>query len=526
MKLSRPLIAIAVAGLALAGCSNPSTQGNGGSGGGGGHLTVALAEEPDSLDPTVAATFVGRIVFANMCEKLFDVNSALHLVPQLAAALPTVSKDGKTYTIKLRSGVKFNDGTPFDAQAVKTTLDHYRTDPKSARASDLAVVREVKVVNPLTVQLDLSQPYAPLTSILSDRAGMILSPTQLKKLGNNFASDPVCVGPFSFVSRPSADQINLKKSQYYYDKSQVKLDTVTFQVVTQPSVRAANLRSGDIGVADRLAPPDVQSLKGNSSVQLKSVTSLGYDGISINVSNSNGAGKAPFQLVSTPLAQHPSLREAFALSLDRNTINQVVNDGQYTPGCTPISPNNPLAPTITCPSQDVKKAQQLVASSGVSTPVPVTLIVQAGNTESTKLGEVIQSMAKAAGFAVSVRPTEFTTALTQAQGGSFDTFSVGWSGRLDPDQNIAPFWSPDSTLNYTGANYPDVTKLLAQARSTTDVTQRKALYQQVCQKLLKYNNIIYLDYPKYVLGLDSNVKGVAFYGDGLIRLKDASITGN
>src|SRR5262245_41528109 len=120
----RPVIA-AVAGLAAlvtaAGCSDPT----GGGGAAGGSITVALAEQPDALDPTVASTYVGRIVFANMCEKLYDVGDGLSLEPQLATDMPEISDDGKTYTISLRDGVEFNDGTPFDAEAVKTTLEHY-----------------------------------------------------------------------------------------------------------------------------------------------------------------------------------------------------------------------------------------------------------------------------------------------------------------------------------------------------------------------------------------------------------------
>jgi peptide/nickel transport system substrate-binding protein len=523
------LVGAVLTAVVAGACSTPATSSGtsgGGSGSGstaGGTLTVALAEEPDDLDPTTAATFVGRIVFANMCEKLYDVDSSLNLIPQLATALPTISSDGKTYTIKLRSGVKFNDGTPFNAQAVKTTLMRDKTDPKSARASELDVVKTVSVINPTTVQLKLSQPYAPLTAILADRSGMIESPTQLKKLGNNFGQHPVCVGPFSFADRPSSDKIDLVKSNFYYDKSAVKLSKVTFEVVTQPNVRAANVRSGDVNVAERLAPQDVKSLQSSSSVTIRQVTSLGYDDIDINVSNSNGAAKPPFNLVNTPLAQHPELREAFALSLNRDTINNVVNDGEYAPDCTPISPDSPYAPGITCPKQDIAKARQLVAQSGVSTPIPVHMIVQASNDQATKLGEVVQSMAKQAGFAVKVTPTEFTTALTQAQAGKFDTFDIGWSGRIDPDQDISQFWEPDSTLNYTGAHDSAIESLINKARQTTNVASRKTIYRKLSEMFLQQNELIYLDHPKYALALGNNVKGVQYYADGLVRLKTASI---
>ena len=532
--MARTRLAVALAcglvlGTGLAACTAPSgTPGSstGASSGAsqGGTVTVALAEAPDALDPTVASTYVGRIVFANMCEKLYDVGQGLQIVPQLAAAAPKLSADGKTYTISLRQGVKFNDGTTFDADAVKTTLEHYMKDTKSARASELSVVQSIDVVDPSTVRLHLKTAYAPLTAIFADRSGMILSAQQLSKLGDKFGTDPVCVGPFAFKARPSSDRIELTKSTYYYEKDQVHLDGVTFLAVTQPNVRAANLRSGDVDVADRIAPPDVPALQADQTVKLSPVTSLGYQGITINVSNSSGSGK-PGGSVQTPLAQHPELREAFALTLDRDIINKVVFQGMYVPGCTPISPDSPYAPDITCPPPDLAKAKQLVQNSGLPTPIDVSLTVQAANSDATQLGTVIQSMAGKAGFRVKVAPTEFTTALTQAASGKFDSFQVGWSGRLDPDQNIAPFWGPTSTLNYSGANYSDVEQLIAKERSATDEATRKQVFQQLSESFLKHNNIIYLYHEKVIMGYRTAVTGIQYYGDGLIRLKAAARSG-
>ena len=509
--------------VVAAGCSQPGTSGSGGTSGGG-TVTVALAEAPDALDPTVAATYVGRIVFANMCEKLYDVGEGLEIVPQLASDLPEVSADGKTYTIPLREAT-FNDGTTFDAEAVKTTLEHYIEAPKSARSAELASVKSVEAVDDHTVKVELKAPYAPFTSILADRSGMILSPTQLKKLGDDFADDPVCVGPFEFKDRPSSDQIELTKSEDYYDADQVKLDGVKFLAVTQPNVRAANLRSGDVDIADRVAVPDVETLQDEQGVELEPVTSLGYQGITINVSNTSGAGTPSDRPADNPLASSPELREAFALSLDRDTINDVVYQGQYVPGCTPISPDSPYAPDIECPEQDLDRARQLVEKSGVPTPIPLELVVEAANSESAKLGTVIQSMAKEAGFDVKVRPTEFTTALDQAAQGDFTTFQVGWSGRLDPDQNIAPFWDPTSALNYSGANYADVQDLIEQERATTDEAKRRDIFQQLAESFLEHNNIIYLYHPQVVMGRRTAVTGIDYFGDGLIRLKNASVSG-
>jgi peptide/nickel transport system substrate-binding protein len=514
-----------VPALALAGCTQPSGSGGGnGSSGGQRTVTVALAEQPDALDPTVASTYVGRIVFANMCEKLYDVGSGASLVPQLASAMPKITDGGKTYTISLRKGVKFNDGSTFDAAAVKQTLQHYMTDPKSARAPELSTVKSVQVVDPSTVRLTLKQAYAPLTAILADRSGMVLSPKALSRLGDNFGDHPVCVGPFSFKARPSADRIELTRSRFYYDKAKVKLPGIIFQAVTQPNVRSANLRSGDVQVADRIAAPDVKSLQHQSGVKLWPVTSLGYQGITVNVANSNGAGSPNNHTVNTPLAQHPELRQALSLALDRSTINKVVFEGQYVPACGPISTSSPFAPQVSC-APDVAEAKQLVAKSGIKTPISVDLVVQAANSEAAKLGTVIQSMAKQVGFDVHVKPTEFTTALTQAQKGDFDTFQVGWSGRLDPDQNIGPFYDPSSTLNYSGANDPTIMRLLNQERSTTDESARKAAFQKIVEEANKNNNIIYLYFPKVVLGYASSLHGIQYNADGLIHLKTAAFGG-
>src|SRR4051794_6983549 len=174
-------VAAVVAALVAAGCGGESTTSTGSGGGGGtpnqgpakagGTMTVALAEDPDLLDPTQARTFVGRIVFANLCEKLYDVDQNLQIVPQLAASLPKITNGGKTVTIDVKKGLKFNDGTTLDAQAVKTSLDRHRNLKASARASELEPVKSVKVVDDDTVQLTLDGPYAPLTAQLADRSG-------------------------------------------------------------------------------------------------------------------------------------------------------------------------------------------------------------------------------------------------------------------------------------------------------------------------------------------------------------------
>jgi peptide/nickel transport system substrate-binding protein len=487
----------------------------------GGEVTVALAEEPDALDPSLAGTFVGRIVFANMCEKLYDTDADLNVVPQLAADMPQISEDGLTVTIPLREGIKFNDGTPFNAEAVKTSIERHKTIAGSSRTAELASVESVDVVDEHTVRLNLSEPFAPLTSVLADRSGMVMSPAQLDKLGENFADEPVCVGPFEFVERRAGESIELKKSNDYYDADKVNLDRVTFTIIEQGPVRSANLRSGEVDVAERLDTTTLEDVESDSSLRLYEAGSIGYQGITINVGNVRGV-EQPFGQRNTPLAEDPRIRKAFELSLDRDVINEVVFQGRYEPDCSPIAPTSPFDTDIPCTEQDVAQAKQLLQQAGVQTPVPVELMLSTDPT-SVRLGQVVQEMAKKAGFAVKARPTEFVSSLELAEKGQFDTFQIGWSGRVDPDGNIYDFMHSTGANNYSGMHDPQLDQMLEEARRTTNTGQRKQMYADIVRELQDSLGIIYLYHENLYTGASSDVVGLEYHGDGLLRLKEAGL---
>ncbi|MEV4754970.1 ABC transporter substrate-binding protein [Micromonospora sp. NPDC049559] len=486
----------------------------------GGTINVALSQDPDALDPTTANTFVGREVFASICEKLYDIDENLKIVPQLAAAAPEVSADGKTVTIKLRTGVLFNDGTPMDATAVKKTLDRNRTKADSARRSELGAVSDVAVVDPSTVRLTLSRPFAPLAAQLADRAGMIMSPAALAAEGDNFGAKPVCVGPFSFVSRTSGSEIVVQKSDKYYNKDQVKLDKIVYKIITDSNVRAANLRSGDLQVAERLATNDVPAFQADSKFKLLVGGGLSYQGITLNAFNVAGTDKAP-GTVNTPLGKSVQLREAFELSLDRDTINKVVFNGLYEADCNPLPMNSPYRdPAATCTKRDVAKAKQLVAASGVPTPIPVTLLITAAPVNQ-RLGEVVQGMAKEAGFDVKLQPTEFVTSLDQAKSGKFDAIQVGWSGRVDPDGNVNDLITTGGSNNYSGLHDPRIDDAIHQAAATTDDTKRRELYTTAIKAQQEQHCVIYLYHERYFLGTAGDIAGIRYYADGIPRFATA-----
>ncbi|HEX7928401.1 MAG TPA: ABC transporter substrate-binding protein, partial [bacterium] len=178
-------------------------------------IRIALNQDPDILDPSLARSYVGRIVFANMCEKLYDIDTKGTLIPQMATALPKFSDGGKTVEIKIRAGMKFNDGTPADANALKLSLERHKTIKGSSRASELTSIVSVEVVDPVTIRLKMNAPFSPIVAALADRSGMMMSPAALEKLGDKFGTAPVCVGPWKFTERVPQERIVLDRSEFY-----------------------------------------------------------------------------------------------------------------------------------------------------------------------------------------------------------------------------------------------------------------------------------------------------------------------
>ncbi|MFC4005609.1 ABC transporter substrate-binding protein [Nonomuraea purpurea] len=486
----------------------------------GGTLNVALNADPDALDPSISTTLVGREVFASMCEKLYDIDAQSTLVPQLAAALPEISDDGEEVTIKLREGVTFNDGTAFDAEAVKKSLDRHRTWEKSARQADLEAVSEVSVVDPATVRLKLKRAFTPLTAQLADRAGMIMSPKALDAGEDNFGASPVCVGPFTFVSRTSGSQIALEKSAGYYDAAKVKLDKLVYKIIVDPNVRAANLKSGDVQVADQLATTTVKGVQSDPNLSVVSGGGLGYYGITINTGNATGSTDKP-GAVNTALAKSPQLREAFELALDRDLINKTVYNGLYEADCFPVPLDSPYrAKDLQCPKRDLAKAKQLVQASGVPTPVPVTL-TSPNDAVNQRLAQVVQQMAKEAGFNVSVQTAEFVTALEQGKSGKFDVLLNGWSGRVDPDGNLTNLVTSRGSNNYSGMSDPGIDDPIKQAAAESDPAKRAELYAEAMKKAAELRGVLYLYHNKYYLGMSKTVAGVQYFKDGLPRFVTA-----
>ncbi|MBN9487678.1 MAG: ABC transporter substrate-binding protein [Alphaproteobacteria bacterium] len=480
------------------------------------NLRIGLAEDPDVLDPSLARTYVGRIVFASMCDKLFDIDENLNIVPQLALSHEE-SADGKTVTIKLRPGVKFHDGEPFDATAAKYSLDRHLNMKGSYRKPDIGVVDSVEVVDPMTIKLNLKQPYSPLLAQLTDRAGMMVSPKAAEAEGDKFGLHPVCAGPYKFVERVQQDRIVVEKFADYWKKDHVFIDKITYLPVVDGTVRLANLRAGGLDLIERVLATDIKTVRDDKKLRLAKAVSLGYAGLQLNLDNGTKA--------NNPLAKNHKVREAFELAIDREALNQVVFNGEFVPGNQWVSSQNPYYQSkFPIPKRDVNKAKALLKEAGVTTPIQLDFLVVNGP-ENRAVAETVQAMAAEAGFDLKIRVTEFATSIKAAEDGDFQLYLFAWSGRADPDGNSYIIQACKAPLNYSHYCDPDVDALHQEARRVSDQPSRKAAYEKIAAKTLPGidGGFLYLWHPQVLIALTDKVEGYKQMPDGLVRVMDLKI---
>ncbi|MEO3999316.1 ABC transporter substrate-binding protein [Mesorhizobium sp. CAU 1732] len=468
-------------------------------------LRIALQDDPDVLDPHRARTFVGRIVFTSLCDKLVDIDEKLNIIPQIATEWAW-NDDNTVVTMTLREGATFHDGAAIDAEAVKANLDRARTDNESLRKSEIASISDVAVVDANTVAITLSQPDAAFLAQLTDRAGMLMSPASFDA---DPGQKPVCSGPYKFVERIQNDRIVLEKFAEHWNADAYAFDRVIYTPIPDTTVRLANLRAGDVDIIERVAPSDLEAVAGDDSIKLASVTGLGYQAIEVNIANGAKADH--------PLGQDKRLRQALDLAIDRDVLNEVVGAGTYTPAYQAFPPASfAYDPEIGKGGRDVEKAKALLAEAGHER---VAFELTFGNnTVMQQVFELVQAMGAEAGFDISLRPTEFAALQSVLKSGDFQVGQSGWSGRVDPDGNIHQYVTCEGGLNDAKYCNEEVDRLLNEARTVTDQAARKALYDEAQIILREDMPVIHLFYLPWPFVHKAELEGFVAYPDGMIRL--------
>ncbi len=453
-------------------------------------------------------------MFAGLCDKLFDIDTRLNIVPVLATGYEW--KDPTHLVIRIRDGVRFQDGETLNAEAVKYKLTRDLTAKGSMRRGEVNAIDSIDVIDPLTVQLNLKAPAAQLLAQLTDRAGIMISPKAAEAAGDKFGLHPVCAGPFSFESRMAQDRIVLKRFPGYWDARSIHFDQVVYLPNPNSSVRLANLQAGALDIVEYILPTDMPAVQKDPKLKTAIGDSLAYTGISINTDN--GPAK------DTALGRNALVRQAFELAIDREALIQVVYSGMFTPTVEANPPSSPFYfKDLKIPARDPAKAKTLLQQAGVPTPVPVTLTITNGS-DIQQAGEVIQSMANEAGFDVKIKAMEFASSLQAAYAGDFQAYLIGWSGRADPDGNMWQMLHTGGTFNYGHYSNPDVDRALDEARTVAAVDQRRAFYARVWEQERKDLPLVYLWTAKNIVGMKKSLMGFQQVPDGLIRLQGMEMT--
>ena len=472
-------------------------------------LHIGLREDPDLLDPTLGSSYVGRIVFSGLCDKLFDIDAKLNIVPQLATGYEW--KDPTHLIIHIRDGVQFQDGEKLNADAVKYKLMRDLSIKGSMRRGEVSSIDSIDVIDPLTVQLNLKAPASQLLAQLTDRAGIMISPKAAEAAGDKFGLHPVCAGPFSFDSRVAQDRIVLKRFPGYWDAKDIHFDEVIYLPNPNSSVRLANLQAGAPDLVEYILPTDVAAVEKDPKLKVAIDDSLAYNGITFNTNN------GPAQ--NSPVGKSALVRQAFELALDRPALIQVVYNGMFTPTVQANPPSSPyFFKDLQPPARDVAKVKALLQQAGVTLPVPVTLTITNG-TDTEQVGEVLQSMLNEAGFDTKIKTMEFASSLQAGYVGDFQAYMIGWSGRADPDGNMWQMLHTGGQFNYGHYSNPDVDKALDDARTVAGVDQRRVSYAKVWEQERKDLPLIYLWTAKNIVGMKKSITGFQQVPDGLIRLQ-------
>lgn len=470
-------------------------------------LNIGLSADPPTLDPSLSSALVDRQVMFNLYDTLFQLEPNNTIGADLVQSYQ-ISNGGKTYTFHLHPGVTFTDGTPFNAAAVKFNLQRDMA-PASARHSSLSLIQSIETPDSATVVIHLKQPFSPLLAILAGRAGMMVSPAAVQKEGSNFASQPIGTGPFEFKDRVKGDHITLIRNPHYWN-GEPKLAQVTYKIFTDPNVELANLESGAVQMIDTVPPQQLASMQSNANYTVVNKVGLGYQGFYLNVS------QPPFN--------NPYLRQAVNLAINRQTLVNVVVKGEAQPGYSPFSSASPVynAQEDTPPPVDAAKVKQLLQQGGK--PNGFSFTMQAANSPITlQMVQIIQSMLSQFGIKMKIDQLEFGTLLANNENHAFQASQLGWSGRLDPDQDIYSFFVSGGPLNASNYSNSQVDHLLNLAREQTNMADRAKTYAKVMDLLHKDAPYVFLFHQNNTFAYSNQVQGFQYYSDGVIRVDGLSL---
>jgi peptide/nickel transport system substrate-binding protein len=475
----------------------------------GGTLRVGFYIEAATMDPHLSGSKVDRQVYHNIYEPLVTLDVKLGIKPGLAESW--TQPDPKTLVFKLRRGVKFHDGTDFNAEAAKFNFDRMKTEPKSIRKGEVANIDSVEVVDPFTIKVNLKKADASLLATLTDRAGMMISPKVVQERGGELGRNAkgAGTGPFEFVEWVKDDHLLIKRNEQYWNRQGGPyLDRVRYRPIPDDTVKLQSLQSGEIDVIDYVQPRDVAAVKADKNVTVLDVPSLAAFAYQLNF------GRAPFNV--------KAIRQAVASAID---LEQIVKGAWLNVG---YPANGPIPPTswaydksIPPIKRDLAKAKARLVEGGKPGGFEFTLTTN-NIPLNVQEAEVIQAQLREAGITMKIKLVDASTLISDGNAKNFEMISFQWSGRPDPDGNIYQFFrtTPGTSFNWSGISNEKLDALLDRSREVSSQADRKKIFSDVTRILQDELPMIFIIHPIEPKAFSQRVQGYEPIPDGMMRFKD------
>ena len=475
----------------------------------GGTLRVGFYIEAATMDPHLSGSKIDRQVYHNIYEPIVTLDAKLGIKPGLAESW--TQPDAKTLVFKLRRGVKFHDGTDFNAEAAKFNFERMKTEPKSVRKGEVANIDTVEVVDSHTIKVNLKKPDAALLATLTDRAGMMISPKVVQERGAELGRNAkgAGTGPFEFVEWVKDSHLIIKRNDAYWNKQGGPyLDRVRYRPIPDDVVKLQSLQSGEIDAMDYVQPRDVAAVKADKNLVVVDVPSLADFAYQLNLT------RPPFN--------NKALRQAVAYALD---LEQIVKGVWLNVG---VPANGPIPPTswaydksIPAIKRDVAKAKAKLAEGGQ--PNGFTFTLTTNNIPiNVQEAEVMQAQLAEAGITAKVKLVDSATLISDGNSKNFEMISFQWSGRPDPDGNTYQFLrtTPGTSFNWSGISNPQIDAILDKTREISGQAERRKLYGELTRLLQDELPMVFIIHPVEPKAFSPKVQNYDPIPDGMMRFKD------
>ena len=501
MKLGRRETIIGLGGAMLAHTTRAETPQSGGT------LNVGLASDAKTYDPIYSVQFTERHVLYLVFNTLVKYAPDFSIKPELAKSWET-SPDGKRITFTLQQGVTFQDGTPFNADAVKWNIDR-RMDPavnSPQRELLTPEIASVEVLDPQRVAFNLTKPSPAIFSLLGERPGFMVSPTSWQKLGKDFSEHPVGTGAFVLKEWTRGTQVVLEKNPNYWERGLPYLDRIVVRDLAGSVVGVQRLLTGEVDYVGELTPSDVRPLEGKAEITLQPIKVGRWYFLQWHVN-------------ATPF-DNAKLRQAFAHAIDRQRLNEITMRGQGTVSNGP-TPEGLwwYDPAVQSYDHDPAKAKALLAEAGYANgfeyvlSTPQVAVFQ-------QINQLLQEQLAAVGIKVTLQPVASSEWYARVVAGTTNLTPTRWTQRADPDGLLSILFDSKGFANTMKYHSDKVDALLAQARATYDIATRKRLYAEAQQQIVSDLPIVPLIFGAEYGALRSDVHGFEWIPDQIPRFRE------